>query len=321
MPKQLLVDVAIATYNHEGFIAQAIECVLAQETDFAYRIIIGDDCSEDQTQPIIKAYAQKHPDLITTILYSEHRGLIHKERVGIKVLERCTAKYVALLDGDDYWTNPHKLQKQVAFLEQHPDFVTCFHDVEIFGDDGKKLGESRPPSQKETFTIEDLLTESFMQTSSVLFRRQLIGKLPDWYHTSALGDWPLNIMVAQHGKIRYLNEVMGAYRIHGQGLWSAKTLASKLNESIKILDHVNKHLAYKYHHQIRTTQCRLCEALTKMYDQEGDSANARRALAKGIRLGLSNNRLPSKQQLSKLLRLQSPGLYNLFRSLKNFNRS
>src|SRR6266542_522725 len=124
-----LVDVNLITYNHENFVAKAIESVLEQQTNFAYRLIIGDDCSTDNTQSIIRSYAQQYPERIQTLLALEHRGIEHQDRVGMQVLRLSTAKYVALLDGDDYWTDRHKLQKQVDFLNTNTEFALCFHNV------------------------------------------------------------------------------------------------------------------------------------------------------------------------------------------------
>src|SRR4030042_2430256 len=122
MSLEPLVDVAMGTYNHEKFSAQALESVLSQRTNFSYRIIISDDCSTDNTRAIIMSYAEKHPGKIITIFPQKHVGLLHPDRPFIKVLKQCTAKYIALLEGDDYWTEPYKLQKQVDFLKTHADF-------------------------------------------------------------------------------------------------------------------------------------------------------------------------------------------------------
>src|SRR5258708_3052102 len=126
-----LVDVTLITYNHEKFIAQAIESVLSQQTGFEFRLLVGDDCSTDNTQSIIRSYAEKYPERICLMLDSTHRGLKSRERVGVRALTGSTAKYVALLDGDDYWTDAYKLQKQADFLETHPDFAICFHNVRM----------------------------------------------------------------------------------------------------------------------------------------------------------------------------------------------
>lgn len=319
------VSVLVITYNHERYIAQAINSILMQAVNFDYEIIIGEDASTDRTRQIVLELEKQHPDKIRVMLQTEAdaerdraAGLGGKSNF-VKGLQACQGQYLALLEGDDYWTDSAKLQKQVDFLQQHPDFASCFHNVEIIHQDGtKQSGNSCPPDQKEVSNIEDLLAENFMQTGSVMYRRSLIGKLPEWFHTSSIGDWPLHIMVAQHGNIGYLDRVMGAYRIHEGAYWSAKPTAHKLLASIKLLNSLNEYLGYKYDRQIKTTQCRYYDALTNIYYSEGDMTKARDFLAKRIRLGLSSYHLPSKQQVGRLLRLQNPGLYNILKSLRNF---
>ncbi len=216
-----LVDVNLITYNHENFVAKAIESVLEQQTNFAYRLIIGDDCSTDNTQSIIRSYAQQYPERIQTLLALEHRGIEHQDRVGMQVLRLSTAKYVALLDGDDYWTDRHKLQKQVDFLNTNTEFALCFHNVKVsYEDQGLEPWNYCPPDQKEISTLEDLLDRNFIATSSTVFRRECLGELPDWFLKMKSGDWLIYILSALNGKLGYLNEVMSVYRIHHAGLWT-----------------------------------------------------------------------------------------------------
>src|SRR5215813_14592957 len=149
-PTAPLVDVNLVTYNHEKFVARAIESILKQKTDFSYRLIIGDDCSTDSTQSIIRNYAEQYPEQIQTLLSSQHYGIEHPDRIGIQVLRLNTAEYVALLDGDDYWTDPNKLQKQVDFLRHHQECSFCFHNAEMFFEDGSEPPKHlRPSYQKE----------------------------------------------------------------------------------------------------------------------------------------------------------------------------
>src|SRR5262245_50655987 len=208
-----LVDVHLITYNHERFVAQAIESVLAQQTNFPFRLIIGDDCSSDGTQAIIRRYALEHPDRITTFLDTEHRGINSRERAGVKVLMLSTARYVAWLDGDDFWSDPSKLQKQVDILETQPETVICFHNVRTLPEDGAASINLRPPDQKEISTLADLLMGNMIPSCSVMFRREALGTLPEWYFSLKMADWSLYILLAEQGEIRYLNEVMAVYRM------------------------------------------------------------------------------------------------------------
>lgn len=312
-----LVDINLITYNHERFIAKAIESVLEQKTDFVYRLTIGDDCSTDNTKAIIRDYAQQYPDRIQVLLASEHRGIERKDRVSIEVLRLNTSKYVALLDGDDYWTDPHKLQKQVDFLESHPECTMCFHNTMIFYEDGSQEPTTFcPPNQKVISTLEDLLSGNFIQSCSILFRRGLFGEFPDWFYTSKMGDWPIHIMNARHGNIGYIDEVMGAYRIHRGGLWSLQKRTHQIVESISVLDHINAYLDFKYEKEIRTTKAKWYQELVEEYCRQSDWLHA--GLSVGKCLANSPNK---KKQLAELLKKHTPFLYRHARILRNRRRS
>ncbi|MCF6185625.1 MAG: glycosyltransferase, partial [Bacteroidales bacterium] len=115
----MTVSILMLTYNHEKFIAQAIESVLMQKVSFNYELIIGDDCSQDNTQKIIREYQKKHPDIIKPVLRTKNIGANNNF---VDIFKKATGKYIALLEGDDYWTDPNKLQKQVDFLEANPEY-------------------------------------------------------------------------------------------------------------------------------------------------------------------------------------------------------
>ncbi len=267
-----LVDIALVTYNHEKFIAQAIESVLIQKTNFPYRLIIGDDCSTDDTQAIIKIYEKKYPDQIETILLSEHLGLFHENRVGIQVLKHCTAKYVAMLDGDDYWTDPHKLQKQVDLLETHPECAICGHNVEMkYGEDDTPTGKFCPPDQKEFAFLDDLLLGYPLPTLSVMFRNGLIEEFPDWFFSLPFGDTAiliLNLLGMKNGKIGYLNEVMGVYRVHQNGIWSGRTAIAREVANIEEYQTFVKILPEQYYKNVQARLNRHCYRLGSILADE-----------------------------------------------------
>jgi len=222
-----LVDVAMGTYNHERFIARSLESVLAQETDFPYRIIICDDLSTDNTRSIIMFYAEKYPGKIVTFFPDKHHGLIDKDRPYPKVLKLCTAKYIATLEGDDYWTDPHKLQKQVDYLEEHPDCTICFHNVSYKDSTGDLKGFPTYASRCEllqenidaTFTIRDTLMGGLIPTCSVLLRNETaIQNLPEFFFDTQTADWLLWLLVCKDKTMRYFHQSMGVYRITSDGV-------------------------------------------------------------------------------------------------------
>ena len=199
------VSVRLITYNHEKFIAQAIEGVLAQKANFPIELIIGDDFSTDNTFNIAKQY--KSTSNINIVLLDRQKGdeyWVKRQKLGrlfnnTDSLSKCSGKYVALLDGDDFWIDPYKLQKQVDFLEAHTDFAICFHDINKcwVNDKGETWITEAPNIKREVSTIEHLCKEgSFIQTSSVLFKNGLIKEFPEWYFKAPYGDWPLYLLLS-----------------------------------------------------------------------------------------------------------------------------
>jgi hypothetical protein len=145
------------------------------------------------------------------------------------VLNACRGRYVALLDGDDYWTDASKLQRQVGLLEDHPQMAICFHDVLVVDED-QRYDPVRycSPQQKEISTLEDLLIQNFIPACACVFRRGLFGELPPWIFALPWFDWPLHILNAQYGCVGYIAQVMGVNRVHSSNVsWSWKSLRGR----------------------------------------------------------------------------------------------
>jgi glycosyltransferase involved in cell wall biosynthesis len=318
-PAAPLVDVLLITYNHEKYVGRAIESVLAQQTEFGYKLTIGDDCSTDNTQANIRDYADRYPDRINLVLDQQHRGLLHRDRVGIRTLLASKAKYVALLDGDDYWTDRSKLQKQVSFLEAHSDFAICYHNAEMFYENGsRETANLLPPEHPEVSSLEDLFLTNFIPTCSVVFRGGLLGELPDWLFTLRMADWPIHIMNAQYGKIRFINEVMASYCVHDQGAWSSQTKIDQGLEVIRLLDHVNVYLGLKYKEKIRAAKAHWFHELAEIAHQDGDRAKTRLFLRQYWR---QNKLRDARKTMSLFFRAYTPPLYRGLRALRNLTVS
>jgi glycosyltransferase involved in cell wall biosynthesis len=214
------LSVATIAYNAGKFIAQTMESVLMQKTNFPFEFVIAEDCSTDRTREIVRQYAALHPNVI--------RPLLNERNVGYhanfeSVLKACRGEYVALLEGDDYWTSPLKLQKQTDFLNQHPDCVICFHRTRLLNAKTGTLGAELPvpPFRKEVQTVEALLRGGvFASTCSAVFRRRCLPPSLGKYRFCLALDWPLFLEIARHGKIGYIDDCMGVYRQHEQGVWS-----------------------------------------------------------------------------------------------------
>ena len=254
------LSVCIITYNHGKYIAQAIDSVLMQQANFDYEILIGEDDSSDNTREICKEYAAKYPDIIRLFLNDRKNVIyINGQPTGrwnfINLLKNAKGKYIALCEGDDYWTDPYKLQKQVDFLEGNPDFSMCYHDALIMKNN--KLIEKKflepfrfhyQPLDKSVFDTEDTLYPfaSFAPTASILFRNKLITEFPDWYYTCAFGDRMIFTMLSKHGKIKYLDFVGSVRRIHPGGISSNFTQISMAQERLIFFKNMPSYLGAKY---------------------------------------------------------------------------
>ncbi len=283
------VSVSITTYNHGKYIAQAIESVLMQKTNFDFEIIIGEDDSEDDTRAIVKEYKKKYPDRIKLFLNDRENVIyIDGRPTGrwnfINNLNHATGEYIALLDGDDYWTDPHKLQKQVDFLDSNPDFVICCHPVIAVNENSTKPEKIlSSPTDRDIYTIEDLLNYgNIIDNCSVVFRRGLFGPIPEWFKIVKYGDWPLHILNSQYGKIKYINEIMATYRIHSGGVWSKHSQLSQLEMTIDTLKIVGKHLNITKNRNYKKRLSKYLLLLSRQHAKQGNLLDARRIALQGI---------------------------------------
>lgn len=238
MTVQPKVSVLMTTYKHEKFIAQAIESVLMQETDFTFEVVIGEDKSPDDTRRIVEDYQRHHPDRIRLFAREQNLGAHNF----VETYWACRGKYVAILEGDDYWTDRKKLQAQVDALDAHSDWVMCFHTVRCVGEGGLQPPYPFLPLSgwKEVSTFDDLLKWNFVPTCSMVFRNGIVRKFPEWYFSLAMGDWPFSIMLAQHGKLGYIARVMADYRLHAGGAWSSKDMPFRMKAELEMYRHVRQ---------------------------------------------------------------------------------
>lgn len=213
MAKLPTVSVVCITYNQEAYIRQALDGFVSQKGDnYNLEIIVADDHSTDGTQGIIKEYASKYPELFKPILRKKNIGAWTNF---LDAIRSSQGDYVALCEGDDYWTDEHKLQKQVAFLEKHSEYAMCFHRVKVVFENEEKKDEVFP-KQTGGFTVKNLLQGNFIQTNSVMYHRQDYRGL---IANAMPGDWYLHLYHAQFGKIGFIEDTMAVYRRHAGGMW------------------------------------------------------------------------------------------------------
>jgi glycosyltransferase involved in cell wall biosynthesis len=225
MAMKPLVSVRVATYNHEKYIAQCIEGILMQKTDFPFEVIIGEDCSTDRTREIVLSYQKKYPDKIKVLLPEKNLGPAQNS---LQIQQACQGKYHAMCEGDDYWIDPLKLQKQVDFMEAHPDFSLCFHNAFILGESAATARLFFESEVKEILEFTDLCHLT-VPTASVLARSEILATLPEWRLKIWCGDVLFRLWCAHHGSVRYLSDIMTVRRFHSGGMVAA--LGSRLEKS------------------------------------------------------------------------------------------
>jgi len=306
------VSVAIITYNHEEFIANALDSALMQETDFVYEIVVGEDCSSDNTRNIVIGYQKRYPDKIRLLLNERNLGA---HRNCEQVLSACKGKYIANLDGDDYWTSPAKLQKQVDFLDNHPECSMCFHNVlEVFKDGSREPQVNCSPNQKEFSTVEDILNNNFIPALSAMNRREIFEKIPDWIRSLRMTDWAYWVISALHGKIGYIDEIMGAYVVHQAGVWFA--MRQNWEECYKARNEFYEKF-YDYlgpeHKGIvgRILHDRYLK-MAETYEDLGELAKARKYALKSLKMHCS----VTTRLFKIMFRLRAPTFYKKLKSLK-----
>lgn len=278
-------SVALITYNHAPYIAQAIESVLMQQTRFDFELLIGEDESSDGTREIVREYQAKYPDKIRLLLGSRKdvlhiRGRPTGRRNLVNSLERARGQYVALLEGDDYWTSPLKLQKQVEFLENNPDCALCFHNVQILDEiDPKHRGLHHANPMRNRYVFDDLMDGNFLATCSVVYRSGLFGRFPDWYFESPAGDWPLHVLNTRHGNIGYLPEVMAVYRKHAEATWAGLARSQMLLATIQTAECIRIGLDPGPARRLDATMARWHVERIKLCSATGDHQAAARMAA------------------------------------------
>jgi glycosyltransferase involved in cell wall biosynthesis len=225
------VSVFVLTYNHAAWIAQALESALAQETPFDFELVVADDCSSDGTREIVREYAGGHPHLIRTFLPDRNLGVAG---IWLQAARQCRGEYVAILEGDDYWTSAGKLARQAALLDSRPGWSSCFHRATLFHEDGRPSRPATPAFDRDVFELEDVVRACFIPFLTVMFRRDVLASVPEWVFSYRWFDWLFHIFCARRGPIGFLEEDMAAYRVHAGGNWSAQDRTSQLEEDLKV---------------------------------------------------------------------------------------
>jgi glycosyltransferase involved in cell wall biosynthesis len=303
------VSVILLTYNHERFLTQAIESVLAQRTRTPFELLITEDCSTDRSREIIDAFAARHPDRIRVFI-SEHN--LKSNESTLRALRAARGRYLAFLDGDDYWTSNDKLQRQVDFLDTHQQCTMCFHNAMVVRDDGSTLKREFTAINLPTITeLPNLLRGNYIAGCSAMIRRDVLQDIPAWYEYANYGDWPLYVFAAQRGSIGFLPEAMGVYRLHDEGVWSSATRDRQIQGIIQFYNSISNHLGPSYRAQILPMLARYYFELGVLKKDKGKYAEAVEYLVTSVRLCAFTSEIPRGRRLWHLARLGICGLLGL----------
>ncbi len=293
------LSVCMITYNHAPFLREALDSALGQGTPFPFEIVIGDDCSTDGTREIVEEYANRHPDVIRSVSDGLNIGVT---RNLARCIEACRGEYVALLEGDDVWTDAAKLRLQVQYLDDHPECAISFHPAEAVDAEGNPVASPWKPLRRKVFTLQDLLVGgNFIPTCSAVFRRRSDLAFPDWYFSSYIGDFPLHVMNAEHGDVHLIDRTMAAWRRHAGGVYNSPGNTARNQETIKVYRNIDAHLGFRHHRLISAA-----ESYWQAVDcvRIGDLAQARRYALRRI-LGSP----VSAQSLKAVLMAVAPTVY------------
>ncbi|MCM1449389.1 MAG: glycosyltransferase [Clostridiales bacterium] len=292
--QDIMVSVVMIAYNNEATLRDAIAGVVGQRVPFRVELLVSDDASTDGSRAIIEEYARRYPDVV--------RPLWHETNVGIQgnylsVFPHCRGRYMAMCDGDDYWCSRHKLARQVAYMERHPECAVTFHRVvNLYLPSGEKSLSGRPP--RRDMSVEDLARGNWITNMSVMYRRELVDltNLPAWTADVKLLDYAMHMFYAAHGYIHFMDRPMGVYRQWASGTWSRTTATRRLEMALSVREHLIEWFAG-------------CPAVIANLQQAADNIKAAIADAEsGKPVPTASHRLltPLRKLLSRLLPAPSP---------------
>ncbi len=301
------VSAVIIAFNHEPFIAQAIEGFLAQKTDFPCELIIADDASTDGTRDVIRKYWQQYPERIRVLLNRHNIGCC---RTKVRAYQACRGQYVALLDGDDYWTAADKLQQQAHWLDRHPEGALCFHSVTMVWDEGSQEPVVfRPPGGRATYTLGDLLQTNFIASCAAMYRKGVFEEFPPWSFVMPVSDWTQHVLHAQYGTIGYLDKPMAVYRQHGGGIYAPKPPTHHLQVAVEMLRRFRCVMPRGQERQINRSLCESYCTLAHLYCDEGRPGEAKRCLKECLREIHPSLRVPWYNLLKVIVRARHPAFH------------
>ena len=292
-----VVSVRLTAYQHEAFIAEAIDGVLAQRTDFPFELVIGEDAGPDRTRAICEDYARRHPDVVRLLPAATRRGMVVNH---LETLRACRGEYVALCDGDDYWIDPQKLQLQVDALRRQPGCSLSFHDAYAEYPDGR-----REPWLTGAFPAgyggEDLFEDWLITTSSMMFRNLQLTTYPRFMEIATHEDLALMVYLAARGDIGYIDRRMSVYRRHPGSTMNSFVGADFATREIEFLSEIDRWSARRYSRVIGRRIAGLMRSRAITWAREGQRKRALVEMASALKL----SRRPWRRVLKECARFSA----------------
>lgn len=238
------LSVIVITYNQEEYITECLKSIVTQKVNFDFEVILANDNSPDNTHKVIEVFLSKEPKSGNIRYYNhkENKGMINNF---LWALEQAKGKYIAICEGDDFWTDENKLQQQVDFLEQNPSFSFSFHDVEVLQNPEENFKYMASQPNKTVLQFNDILFKNYIQTCTVVFRSSFTETLPIWINEFAVGDIPLTLYLSDKGPAKYFPKKMGVYRRHSKNVSAnKKALKRSRYEYIKMYKKMRNYFGY-----------------------------------------------------------------------------
>ena len=313
------ITVVVMTYNHKNYIGSAIDSILSQRINVDFDILIHDDCSDDGTREIIKRYQDMHPNVIKTIFQKNRQFALlgYNKMIEKFIVPNLKSKYVAICDGDDYWIDDSKLQRQYDFMEANQDYSMCFHSAYQLKPNGDLSSKwyIKPAGDLQMSDIINDRPGICAATSSIFVRTGVYCNFPNWRMSFPVEDVPLCIDAALQGKIHRFKEIMCVYRQFAVGSWSEQNRnnVSRVVEqhhllinAIKLFDNESNHI----YHQLVESYILGCEFRIALYQKNYN-------LLFDKRYRKLFKRMPLKRRLSISIMWKHPKLYKIIRGNKN----
>ncbi len=307
------VSVCIQTYNHQPYIKECLDSILMQQATFPFEIILGEDESSDGTREICIQYAEKHPDLIKLFLRSRKDVIyINENATGrfnmIENLKAATGTFIAFCEGDDYWKDPLKLQKQVDLLEANPKLVACHHWQYIAVEKEDIFVEEDAPTKGHGYfpqavaSVKNIFANQVrIKTRTVMFRNIIDNDFfPPWFYKVAFGDVPLSFLLGKHGDFGFIDEPMAVYRQTDTGVSTVglkelgmnKFILQRFKNWIQIWDYADMFYNFKYHAEATETVLEFYKPIT------GNLPITFRSFIKVLSYNIFERKLPYRHKIA-----------------------